>query len=199
MKSPSLKVASRILEATGHDFTLRVHIDWVQHPLPGGEPFWVPNLLWRADETSDCFATLRMPDLIHAEVGVREFNMRDRDQRKAAYEQLIRRGSPQQMIRFIDAALLVDLWDDLELPDPVREAWKWQVIAERNSELIDLYSTYPRGDGSVTPSAWIQTYDPLPKEPPKPSEPRVRFIRTRFDPRPSPVPPGSPLPPRPED
>lgn len=199
LKSPSLKVAARILEATGHDFTLRVHIDWVQHALPGDEPFWVPSILWRADDTPDCFATLRMPDLLHPEAGVCECNMRHRDQRKAAYEHLIRRGSPQQMLRFIDAALLVDLWDDLELPEPVREAWKWQVIVERNSEVINLYPGYPRSEDWITASAWMRAYEPLPKEPPKPPQSRVRFIRTRFDPRPSSVPPGSPLPPRPED
>ena len=28
------------------------------------------------------------------------------------------------MIRWIDGGLLVDLWGDLDLPDPVREAWE---------------------------------------------------------------------------
>src|SRR4051812_15547918 len=63
LKSPTLKVASRILEATGHELNLRVHIDWTEHHPPDIVPFWAPNILWSV-ETPDCFATLTMPDFI---------------------------------------------------------------------------------------------------------------------------------------
>lgn len=45
LKSPSLKVAARIIAATGHDLNLRVHIDWVEHHPPGIVPFWAPSML----------------------------------------------------------------------------------------------------------------------------------------------------------
>ena len=125
LKSPTLKVASRILEVTGHDLNLRVHIDWTKHHPPGIMPFWAPNILWGV-EPPYCFATLVIPDFIR-NTGMREWDMRDREQRKGAYEQLIRRGSPQQMIRWMDGALLVDVWDELDLPDPVRSDWKWAI------------------------------------------------------------------------
>jgi hypothetical protein len=35
LKSPSLKVAARILAATDHKLTLRARIDWVEHEVPG--------------------------------------------------------------------------------------------------------------------------------------------------------------------
>jgi DNA-binding XRE family transcriptional regulator len=60
LKSPSVKVASRILEAMGYEFTLRGHIDWVEHHPTGIVKFWAPSMLW-AVEPPTCFATLRIP------------------------------------------------------------------------------------------------------------------------------------------
>lgn len=171
LKSPTLKVASRILEAAGHDLNLRVHVDWKQHHPPGIVPFWAPNMLWCV-ETPDCFATLVFPDEI-GNTGMGEWHMRDREQRKGAYTQLIRRGTPHQMIRWLDGALLVDVWEELDLPDPVRDAWKWPVrIAQDPIRANGLQ--FPR----VTSTVQIRGYEPLP--PPAPPKQR----RTRFDPRP---------------
>ena len=57
LKSPTLKVAARILEAAGYDLNLRRLIDWVEHEAPGVGHFWVPSTLWHV-ETPDCFASL---------------------------------------------------------------------------------------------------------------------------------------------
>lgn len=176
-KSPSLKVASRILEAAGFDLNLRVHIDWKEHHPTGIVAFWAPNILWTV-ETPDCFATLEMPDLIR-NTGMRDWDMRDREQRKGVYEQLIRRGLPQQMIRWVDGALLVDVWDELDLPDPVREAWMWPIRLALEPMRPNTLSF--GGDPFLTSTAWIRGYEPLPPPPPPPP-PR----RTRFDPRPPP-------------
>jgi transcriptional regulator with XRE-family HTH domain len=174
LKSPTLRVAARILEATGHDLNLRVHIDWTEHHPKGIVPFWAPNILWSV-ETPDCFATLTIPDFIR-NTGMREWHMRDREQRKGVYEQLIRRGAPHQMMRWMDGALLVDVWDELDLPDPVREAWKWPIVVARDPVRSDAL-TFPE----VTSTARIRGYEPLPPPPPPPP-PR----RSRFDPRPPP-------------
>ncbi len=96
LKSPSLKVASRILAAMDHELTLRTLVDWVEHHPRGIVKFWVPSMLW-AVEPPMCFATIQMSDLIH-NTEKAEWNMRDRDERRGAYEQLIRRGLPHQMI-----------------------------------------------------------------------------------------------------
>lgn len=174
LKSPSLKVASRILEEMGYDLNLRVHIDWVEHHPRGIVPFWAPNILWSV-ETPDCFATLTMPDEIRT-TGMRDWDMRDREQRKGAYEQLIRRGYPTQMIRWMDGALLVDVWDELDLPDPVRRAWKWPIRLALEPVRSDALSF-----SWETSTAWVGRYEPLPPPPPPPP-PR----RSRFDPRPPP-------------
>jgi transcriptional regulator with XRE-family HTH domain len=181
LKSPSLKVASRILAAMGYEFTLRAHVDWVEHHPTGIVKFWAPSMLW-AVEPPTCFATLHIPDEIR-NTGMRTWNLRDRDERRGVYEQLIRRGLPQQMIRWMDGGLLVDLWDELDLPDPVRDAWASAIrLATAPLELDGLRSIIFE-DGFLAPRALIRDYQVIPAPPPPP--PR-RQRRTRFDPRPLP-------------
>lgn len=122
LKSPSLKVASRILASMDYELTLRAQVDWVEHHPKGIVAFWAPSMLW-AVEPPMCFTTIQMPDLIHNTYKM-QWGMRDRPERRGAYEQLIRRGMPQQMIRWIDGGLLVDLWDELDLPEQVWQAWE---------------------------------------------------------------------------
>jgi transcriptional regulator with XRE-family HTH domain len=56
LKSPSLKVAARIIAATGHDLNLRVHTDWVEHHPPGIVPFWGPSMLWSVGPPDSSYA-----------------------------------------------------------------------------------------------------------------------------------------------
>lgn len=182
LKSPSLKVAARILEAAGYDLNLRRLIDWVEHEAPGVGHFWVPSTLWHV-ETPDCFAILAFPDLI-GDGPMREWDMHDRAQRKGVYEQLLQGGSPEEMIRWIDGPLLVDVWEELDLPHAVREAWKWPIVIARGPTRPDTVRILGRGDDSFTAEAWVRGHEAVPRRAPAPKEPRVRFIRTRFDPRP---------------
>ena len=178
LKSPTLKVAARILEAAGYDLNLRQLIDWVEHEAPGVGHFWVPNLLWNV-ETPDCFATLKVVDP-DRDPPIRDCDMHDRAQRKEAYEHLILRGAPEDMLRWLDGPLLVDIWEELELPEPVRKAWRWQVVIARHPTTPDTL----RANVSYTAVAWVRGREPVPLKAGPPKEPRVRFIRTRFDPRP---------------
>jgi transcriptional regulator with XRE-family HTH domain len=188
LKSPTLKVAARILEAAGYDLNLRRLIDWVEHDAPGVGRFWVPNILWNV-ETPDCFTRLEFPDLINGGP-IRQWDLRDREQRKAAYEQLIRTGVPEDMIRWIDGPLLVDVWDELDLPDAVRAAWKWQIVIARGARKQDAVRLYSRGYEQYTATTWIRRQEPVPQGPPRPHAPSVRFVRTRFDPHPRAAQPG---------
>ncbi|WP_017936136.1 helix-turn-helix domain-containing protein [Nocardioides sp. Iso805N] len=181
LKSPSLKVASRIVEAAGCNLNLCLHIDWVEHRVPGVDPFWVPNLLWNVD-MPDCFATLDIPDLIN-DGSMKQWDMRDREQRKGVYEQLVRCGLPQQMIRWVDGPLLVDLWDELDLPEPVRKAWRWAIVIAKQPTNPDPLRLLSGERADFTAKAWIRGYEPQPKRPRRARRPRARFVRTRFDPR----------------
>ena len=55
--------------------------------------------------------------------------MSDRRQRARCYEVVLREGMPADIHRFVDGALLVDLWADLVLPRDLRNAWQ-PAIAE---------------------------------------------------------------------
>lgn len=187
LKSPSLKVASRILASMDYELTLRARVDWVEHHPPGIVAFWAPNRLWTVEPPA-CFATIQMPDLIW-ESATTEWVMRDRAGRRAAYEQLIRRGLPQQMIRWIDGGLLVDLWDELNLPDPVREAW-WPAISFATMpSTVGGLDFFFFEDPAVASSARIRGYEALPPPPPPPP----RRFRYAVRPRPAPD-PQSPRP-----
>jgi hypothetical protein len=120
------------------------------------------------------------PDLIR-NTGMRDWDMHDREERKGIYEQLIRRGLPQQMIRWMDGALLVDVWDELDLPDPVRSEWKWAIRLATEPLRPDPLRFYLTEDPELTSTAWVRGYEPLPPPPPPPP-PR----RAHFDPRPPP-------------
>jgi transcriptional regulator with XRE-family HTH domain len=193
LKSPTLKVAARILEAAGYDLNLRKLIDWVEHEAPGVGRFWVPNILWNV-EMPDCFATLMVVDPEH-EVPIRDCDMHDRAQRKEAYEHLLMHGEPEDMLRWVDGPLLVDIWEELDLPAPVREAWRWQVVIAREPTRPDTL----RANESYTGLAWIRNRASLPKAKPKPTRRGVRFIRTRFDPRGLPAEDQIPRPGPPDD
>ena len=46
-----------------------------------------------------------------------------RHERRLAYEALLREGTPDDLTRFIDGVLLMDVWDDLVIPRDLRAAW----------------------------------------------------------------------------
>lgn len=84
----------------------------------------------------------------------------------------------------MDGGLLVDIWDELELPNPVRAAWEPTIQAARGpvgKTKVDSLGSIRREDPFEAPTARIREYEPLPKPPP-PLRPKQR--RTRFDPRP---------------
>ena len=47
------------------------------------------------------------------------------------YEVVLQEGRPADILAYVDGALLVDLWDDLVLPRPVRSAWTPVIHASR--------------------------------------------------------------------
>lgn len=53
----------------------------------------------------------------------RVFRLSERGNRALVYELVLREGSADDQLRYIDGALLVDLWDELVLPPEVRAAW----------------------------------------------------------------------------
>jgi DNA-binding XRE family transcriptional regulator len=178
LKSPSLTVTARLLAVLGWELELRSRIDFKEHHPEGIVAFWAPNRLWRVP-APDCFTILHVPDLL-GYTDQRGWNLRDPVDRRRVYEILIRRGTPEMMIRWLDGGFLVDLWDDLDLPDPVRQAWAPAINSATAAESRDIWS-WIWDAPEVGPLASIGAHEFLPRPPPPP---RPRPRRTRFDPRP---------------
>jgi hypothetical protein len=84
------------------------------------------------------------------------------------------------MIRWVDGGLLIDVWGELELPDPVRTAWEPAIRAATEARRDDALR-FMDGTPWIAASARIGSTAGLPSPPPPPP-PR----RSRFDPRPPP-------------
>lgn len=51
------------------------------------------------------------------------YDLADRADRARVYEQVLREGTEDDVRFYIDADELLELWDELVLPPPVRRAW----------------------------------------------------------------------------
>lgn len=63
---------------------------------------------------------------------MRYWDLGQRAERKYVYGYFLRLGLPLWIYRWVDGALLVDLWDELDLHDPVRRAWQPLITAARH-------------------------------------------------------------------
>jgi len=121
-KSPTLAVAERIVQTSGQRLDLVPNVDFTVHVGDRGEPYLVPNRLWRLD-LIDAFAAVTLPRHLYWSGPSRSYQLASRRDRARVYEIVLREGTAVDLMSFIDGALLVDLWDDLVLPPRLREAW----------------------------------------------------------------------------
>ena len=122
-KSPNLATASRIVECAGLELTTQPRVAFAEIEMPRGRPVFVPDRLWRLP-VALARATVTLPlGLAWSRPGA-TFDLTDRRQRARCYEIVLREGTPADLLRFVDGALLVDLWSDLVLPREVRNAWQ---------------------------------------------------------------------------
>ena len=113
--------------AAGCDLGIVTRVEFSEHFAEGVGTYNVPDRLWRV-EVPLCFAKVTMPDLLRqTDQGLRD--LRDRTDRRHLYEMLLVLGTPEQLIRWVDGALLVDIWSEVEVPRPVRRSWETVVRA----------------------------------------------------------------------
>jgi transcriptional regulator with XRE-family HTH domain len=126
-KSPSLGVVERLVGEAGYTLRLDHTVDFRQVTFNGRDIHWVPDQLWRV-EPRLCFSKVKFPDgVAHRETGEwqqRYFDLADRDDRRRVYQYLLKAGVPVWIWRWVDGALLVDLWDQLDLPRLLRAEWQ---------------------------------------------------------------------------
>jgi hypothetical protein len=68
-------------------------------------------------------ATVVLPLSLNWSEPGRRFNLADRGDRARVYEIVLCEGQAEDLVTYIDGALLVDLCNDLVLPRDVRAAW----------------------------------------------------------------------------
>lgn len=133
---PSFAVADRIVRAAGFRLDIVTRVNFWPFTSTRVGTYWVPDRLWRGTLPT-CFAKVVIHDL--AVGGPVRYNLRRRSQRRKLYERLLRSGTPEQMMDWIDGALLVDIWDELSLPEPIRETWQPVIVLARNVPQEDWF------------------------------------------------------------
>ncbi|GAA2216330.1 hypothetical protein GCM10009850_117990 [Nonomuraea monospora] len=114
-KSPTLETAGRILDAAGFRLVLEAKVECAAHEGADGRAFHVPSRLRRLPVAA-ALGVVRL--------GERDHDLSDRDERRAAYTALLCGGGPAEVLGHVDGVLLIDLWDELVLPDEIRGAWQ---------------------------------------------------------------------------
>jgi transcriptional regulator with XRE-family HTH domain len=122
-KSPNLDTVERLMEVAGYELTLQHRIKFSKIKTPRGRSIFVPDRLWRL-EVNKVFEPVTLPLSLNWSQPGREYEVRDRRQRARLYETVIREGMPQDILTYIDGALLVDSWNELVLPRNVRDHWR---------------------------------------------------------------------------
>lgn len=123
-KMPGLGVAERIVNAAGWNVALQPRVSFTEHPAPEGFrfPFTVPNRLWRL-EAPACFRTIKFFDLTDDDNNKYWWDLSIRADRKLVYERLLTYGDEASLRLYLDAALLIDLWPEMDVPEPMRTHW----------------------------------------------------------------------------
>jgi transcriptional regulator with XRE-family HTH domain len=120
-KSPSLSTAERLLAQAGYALAAEPKVEF--HIVQGRRrSIAVPNVLPRLP-LAQAVASVALPLSLNWSEPARVFRLADRADRARAYEIVLREGTADDILTYIDGALLVDLWPELVLPRDVRVAW----------------------------------------------------------------------------
>jgi transcriptional regulator with XRE-family HTH domain len=128
-KSPSLETAARIVGAAGFDLALEPTVAFVERPAGRGRTSIVPTTLPRLPLT-EALTNVELPLHLNWSDPSRRFDLRDRADRARVYEIVIREGTSEDILRYVDGALLIDIWDELVLPAAIRSRWAPLVALE---------------------------------------------------------------------
>ena len=121
-KSPTLATAARIVAAAGYDLTLTARIEFRRVAVDRGRPVQIPTVLPRLP-LHRALTTVDLPLHLNWSDRGRRYDLRERRQRARVYEIVLREGSPDDVLTYVDGVLLADLWDELVLPRTLRAAW----------------------------------------------------------------------------
>ena len=127
-KSPTLVTVERILKVAGFALSLEPQVTFTTHQDKRGKPFDVPDRLWHIP-IEDAFATVVLPTRVFWSPAGEPWDLSDRRARGRCYEVVLQEGLPEDFLRYIDGALLVDVWPDMFVPREIHD--QWQPLIER--------------------------------------------------------------------
>jgi transcriptional regulator with XRE-family HTH domain len=130
-KSPTMATAARLLARAGFELVTQPVVTFTERPASRGRTVWVPDHLPRL-ELDRAFAWVVLPLHLNWTAPDRSFDLGSRADRARLYEIVLREGQPEDILGYVDGALLVDLWDELVLPRAVRASWQSVVQATRD-------------------------------------------------------------------
>lgn len=140
------------MNAAGWNIALQPRVSFTEYPAPPGFrfPFTLPDQLWRL-EAPACFRTIKFFDLIDDDKFWWDLSIRA--DRKLVYERLLTYGSEATLVLYLDGALLIDLWNEMELPEPMRTHRAAVVEATLHAPIAADSEQYRRDEG--TRSTWL--------------------------------------------
>ena len=133
-KSPSLDTLERLVAAAGFELAAHPVVSFSTVTGPRGRMSVVPDRLPRLAAEA-AFGTVALPLTVNWSEPGRMFRLADRGDRARLYEVVLREGTAEDVVRYVDGALLVDLWDELVLPKTV--AWRRQWRRHRSDPVPD--------------------------------------------------------------
>lgn len=122
-RNPTLETLERVLAANGQELTSVPRVRFTKHADRRGMPFHVPDQLPRLP-VQQALAMVVLPPHVDWSSGRKPRNLADRRERILVYRVVLAEGLPDDIVQFIDGALLVDAWPELHLPAVIREAWQ---------------------------------------------------------------------------
>ncbi|HEY3530749.1 MAG TPA: helix-turn-helix transcriptional regulator [Nocardioides sp.] len=163
-KSPTLEVTERILAVLDFELALRpvVLFETREHPEIG--EYVVPERLWSVP-MPECFGQIQVLGALLNQSRPQVWDLSVEAERIGFYGWVIGRGVPQLMLESVDGVLLMQVWDRLDLPTVIREAW--QPVLDAATAPQD---TAPRDPGGF--SAWLAGEAGIEWRPVRPRKPR---------------------------
>lgn len=125
-KSPTLQTAARIIEAAGFTLAIQPRPMFLVAGEYRGAPVLVPDQL-PALPPASALALVELPQHLEWSSKDRIKDLSVRAERIRVYELVLREGTPDDVLRYVDPTLLVEVFDELNLPAAVREGWETSV------------------------------------------------------------------------
>jgi transcriptional regulator with XRE-family HTH domain len=146
-KSPTLEVVERLLEAADAELTIKPIIDFDTRQDPEIGRYVVPERLWSVP-MPDCFSKVQVLGYLAKSRRPLVWDLSNEAERIDYYQWVIGLGAIDLMLDSVDGILLMQVWERLNLPDVIRDAW--QPVIDAATAPQDMAPRDPAGF-----SAWL--------------------------------------------